>query len=88
MPYIHFTPVIKTGPSKVLVIHLESQGMYKMQTYFCGTAKPGDITGVGRYLRLVEHNVEIRILYSFMFHFFYRHEGFFYHEAHEEREGV
>jgi hypothetical protein len=51
-------PIIQTGASQFAVIQHESQGMYEVQSSAGIGTKAYDIAGVGRDLRLVQHNMK------------------------------
>jgi len=55
-------PVVQSCPLEMLVIHPEAQGMDQVQTDFGGTAKAGNVSGVGGYFRLVKNYIEVGIV--------------------------
>jgi len=58
MRYIHFVPVIKTGPLETTVVNPEPQRMDKVEFQLCCTAQPGDVSCVGWNLRLVKGDLK------------------------------
>lgn len=61
---INLVPVVQTGPLEMSVIYCETQGMDQVQSYFSGSAQPGNIPCIGGDLRLIKDHMEVGIFKS------------------------
>ncbi len=67
VPDINLMPVVQSRPLEVFVVYPKTEGMDQMEHQFGSPAQAGDITGVGRYLGLIEDHMEGRVIKCPMF---------------------
>ena len=59
MPHeIDMTPIVEAGTSQRTIIQAKAETPDEVQPCLGGSAEPGNVSGVGRYLRLPERDVQ------------------------------
>jgi len=62
VPYVNLRPVVQARSFEMFVVYAKAQGMDQVKPYFRSGAESRDVSGICRYLGLVENHMKARIL--------------------------